>query len=500
MNNKMPEYILRISENDQLEIKKGRQAFPLDAWESYSAFANTDGGIILLGFEELSETEYKLVGVRDPDKVINDFWNNIQNQTIVSRNILNNDSITIENKDGYSYISINVPRATYNQRPIFLKNNPFNSYKRIGRNDYKMSEDEVRIMMRDASPTPQDATVIDDVSYDKALDFITIAAYRQRFVLRFPDHPFNSLENIDFLLKLKAIEEKNGVLYPTLAGLLMFGKSSEITKQLPYFLMEYIDYRGNKDRWSDRVIYDGTWGEGNVFNFFTAVVPKLMKTADTGFSLNDDGVTRREYSDLQIALREAFVNSMIHADYRVEDRIQISCSDDGYVFSNPGSLRITIDEFYQGRTSKPRNPNLAFMFRMIGLAEEAGSGVVAMLKAAKNHQFPRPRIEVKNEKVKLSIRTTPLFESLVSQYSLTDREYAVLKVINDLTFAKRVDIENNTGLSRNIVLLTLNSLTEKGVIEQYGKSSATKYTIADKYINKKDKVITVLEQLITRLK
>ena len=126
MNKEMPEYILRISENDQLEIKKGRQAFPTDAWESYSAFANSDGGIILLGFEELSETEYKLVGVRNPDKVINDFWNNIQNQTIVSRNILNNDSITIENKDGYSYISINVPRATYNQRPIFLKNNPKN--------------------------------------------------------------------------------------------------------------------------------------------------------------------------------------------------------------------------------------------------------------------------------------------------------------------------------------------------------------------------------------
>ena len=199
-----------------------------------------------------------------------------------------------------------------------------NSFKRIGANDYKLSEEEIKIMMRDASPTSQDSTVIDDIEYKKALDATTVRTYRQRFITRNPDHSFNSLTDEEFLIKIRAIEEKNGTLYPTLAGLLMLGSTTQIVKHLPYFLLEYISYRGDSERWDDRVIYDGTWGEGNLYNFYMTVIPKLMGTAKNEFSLAKDGITRNEYGDLQIALREAFINSLIHADYRIDDRIQIS--------------------------------------------------------------------------------------------------------------------------------------------------------------------------------
>jgi predicted HTH transcriptional regulator len=244
------------------------------------------------------------------------------------------------------------------------------------------------------------------------------------------------------------------------------------------------------------VIYDGTWGEGNLYNFYMTVIPKLMGTAKNEFSLAKDGITRNEYGDLQIALREAFINSLIHADYRIDDRIQISCTNKAYIFSNPGSLRISIEDFYAGKTSYPRNPSIAFMFRMIGLAEEAGSGVTAILKATKSYRLPRPELDTTDERVRLIIKTEPLLDVLTEQYNLSEREFLVLKAINDFTYIKRTEIEKVTKLSRNITLQTVNLLLQKGLIKQIGKSSATKYTISEEHINRKEKTISLLEQLL----
>jgi predicted HTH transcriptional regulator len=194
----------------------------------------------MLGFEELSQAEYQLVGVKNPEKIISDFTNALQNPSIVNRNILQKNGIKVDEIDGKKFISIMVPQATYSQRPIYLKGNMANSFKRIGANDYKLSEEEIKIMMRDASPTSQDSTVIDDIEYKKALDATTVRTYRQRFITRNPDHSFNSLTDEEFLIKIRAIEEKNGTLYPTLAGLLMLGSTTQIVKHLPYFLLEYI--------------------------------------------------------------------------------------------------------------------------------------------------------------------------------------------------------------------------------------------------------------------
>ena len=495
------ELILNVSESDTLEFKEGKKGFPKDALETYSAFANTEGGLLVLGLKELSTSQSSIVGVDDPQKDITEMINLLQNPSKVSDNILNNSSFKITTVRDKSIIEISIPKATYNKRPIYLKGNPSESYKRIGTADCRMSENEMKAMIRDSSDMPQDATIIDDITWEMALDMSTISSYRQRFANRTPDHVFNTLSTEDFLIKIRAIDKVQEKLHPTMAGLIMFGNSNELQKRLPHFCLEYINYIDSEEnRWKDRIIYDGSWGEGNLYNFLQIVLPRLMKTIDSSFSLGDDGITRQEYSDIQKALREAFVNTLMHADYRVEGHTKVSVEEKQYVFSNPGSLRISMEEYYSGKTSVCRNPNIAFMLRVIGFAEAAGSGVPAILRAVRTNKLAIPELITTNNRVTLRINTSPFINSIVKKYNLSEREHSVLKCINDLGFAKRKEIESATNIKKGTLITIINGLIEKGLIVSTGKASATTYSISENYVTNKDKTRNALEHILDMLK
>ena len=83
--------ILGKKEGLHLEAKSARGGFPDSFWESYSAFANTDGGVILLGVEEKPDHSlYVTDGLADAEKMKNDFWNMVNNRQKVSHNIVTN--------------------------------------------------------------------------------------------------------------------------------------------------------------------------------------------------------------------------------------------------------------------------------------------------------------------------------------------------------------------------------------------------------------------------
>ena len=54
--------------------------------------------------------------------------------------------------------------------------------------------------------------------------------YRYKFEKGKPEHPFNKLSNIDFLIKINALRQsrQNSDIEPTVAGLLVFGKHTSI--------------------------------------------------------------------------------------------------------------------------------------------------------------------------------------------------------------------------------------------------------------------------------
>lgn len=78
--------LLDMGEHSELECKLAKGGLPKDVWETYSAFANTKGGIILLGIEENNGVFSPVKGV-DVVKLQKAFWDHI-NSKQVSVNIL----------------------------------------------------------------------------------------------------------------------------------------------------------------------------------------------------------------------------------------------------------------------------------------------------------------------------------------------------------------------------------------------------------------------------
>lgn len=78
----------KYKENNRLEAKKAQGGLPHSIWETYSAFANTFGGYILLGVVENADNSFSSVPLPSPEKLVVDFWNSVNNHSVVNVNIL----------------------------------------------------------------------------------------------------------------------------------------------------------------------------------------------------------------------------------------------------------------------------------------------------------------------------------------------------------------------------------------------------------------------------
>lgn len=182
---------------------------PKSVWETYSSFANTDGGVILFGVEEhMREKDFSkrfsFATINNPDHRIKDFWNTINSEK-VSSNILVDADIGICMINGHTIVWIKVPQANYKQRPVYINGNPMKgTFKRNYEGDYHCSEDEIKAMLRDASDTGNDGGLLNGYTIDD-IDMNALRSYRIEFEHRNPDHVWNGDDDLTFLKIWKAI-------------------------------------------------------------------------------------------------------------------------------------------------------------------------------------------------------------------------------------------------------------------------------------------------------
>ncbi|MCW8127610.1 RNA-binding domain-containing protein [Microbulbifer halophilus] len=493
------EDIAALKESVDVECKlaagrDGNGKLPKDFWETYSAFANTYGGDVFLGIRELAAGRFELAGIDDPDKVIDELWTGLNNPQKVSNCVLRDRWVRVLTIDGHSVIHIHIPQATRKQRPVYIKGNPLvGTYIRRNSTDQRQGEESVRRMLAEQVEDSRDGEILRGYGLDD-LDIDSFNQYRQMYINRQPDHPWNQLDAQEFLYRIGGWrrDRETGHSGLTRAGLLMFGQLTPIKEAFPNYMLDYQERPEPRAelRWVDRLTLDGSWS-GNLFDFYRRVIRKLTTDLKIPFLLEGD--QRQDDTSVHKALREALVNTLVHADFSGRASILVVKRPDMFGFRNPGLMRVPVDIAVAGGNSDCRNRLLQDMFRYIGLGENAGSGLPKIFQGWAGQHWRRPVLREHGSPSEQTLLELHML-SLVPEKVLGDLE----AMLGDQVFAGLTDnerlvlatarIEITVDHSRMMSILDLHprdltllfsGLVDKGLLERAGSGRGTVYFLPD---------------------
>ena len=420
----------KYRENNQIEVKKASGGLPQSIWETYSSFANTLGGIILLGVAEKEDGSFQVVGLDNAERLVKEFWNTINNNQKVNRNILSSKHVAIHDIQGKQIIAITIPKADRRDRPIYVGVNPFSgAYRRNGEGDYHCTQEEVRMMLRDQAESSQDTHIIDQMELD-VFDYESVSRYRRRMENNRPGHVWEDFDDAQFLYRLGAVgRSEDGKMHPTVAGLLMFGFDYEIVREFPNYFLDYREEMDETKRWTDRLCSGtGTWS-GNLYDFYFRVYNKLIQDIKVPFEI-ENGLERVDDTPVHIAIREALANCLINADYHGRQGLVILKRRYEIIFANPGSFRIDIQDAICGGISDPRNGTLIKMFNLINIGERSGSGIPMIFSVWEKKGWKKPELDETFNPDRSILRLT-LEGSEKASIKSVDKKTSIKNVVKD---------------------------------------------------------------------
>ena len=484
------ERLLQDKESGDLEFKSAKGGFPHSFWETYSSFANTDGGVIVFGIKEKNE-QYFPDGLTEEQvrKYEKDFFNRMHSKESVNITLLKEDDVhTVKFEDTY-FLLFYIPRVDRSLRPVYCGLDPYTgTYRRDLDGDYHCSREEVNSMFADANlASPVDGRILKNFSKDD-LDSDSIKQYRRRFEQWNPDHVWNALPEDKFLEKINVFrkDRKKGEYGLTYAGLLMFGTYSAIMDENPNFFPDYQEIQDSKDRWVNRICPDGNWAS-NLFQFYSRVLPTLQNFLPKPFRL--EGNQRKTETPAHVAVREALANALVHADYTENASLNIYKYPNKMVFSNPGIMLISLRQYYQGGESICRNKYLQTMFTFLGSAEKAGSGVDKIIHGWEELNWKRPYL-VENKRPNKVVLTLSM-ESLLDESVINRLIERFGNIIEKLprqqliTLAMAYSEEEITnerlqyalGIHRADITQMLSKMCSQQLLDSSGHGRGTKYHI-----------------------
>lgn len=213
--------LLEIKEGSKIEFKKAKRQVPESFWATYSAFDNTDGGLVVFGVDEKNN---EITGVVDAYKIRDDLFNSLNNPNKVSKNILSNRDIEIvEREKGLPLLFINIPEAPYNLKPVYINGNPNEAYERLGEGDRKLSNEKFKALVVGAKKET-DNELLKNYGLDD-LDKESLEMYRKELYEQRKDEKYKDIDFKEMLVELGAMrKDRQGTneYILTVGGLLFF--------------------------------------------------------------------------------------------------------------------------------------------------------------------------------------------------------------------------------------------------------------------------------------
>ena len=469
---------LKGYEWNDIEFKEARRAVPRNAYETVSAFSNTEGGWLVFGVRD-GVGGFEIVGVLEVDKVQNDFLSVLRSGQKLNR-IIAVDERLIED-DGKVLLIFHVPEARRQDKPIYLGGDIRKSYIRRGAGDERCTETEIKRLLRDAADERYDGGTV-DLDPEHCFDDASLRWYRKLFDDRNPGHD-ETLSHVEFLHHWGLVIETGGRLSPTRAAILLFGAPPALHQVLPRPVVDWQWSRGDwseelaDERWGDRVVI-----ETNLVEAWKALLDCYFRRAERPFSVNAETLQREDNPPDYIAFREAAINLLIHQDYAEHTRkAVIRFFDDRTLLWNPGDAFASADELLDPGDKEVRNSKIVDAFRRIGLSEQAGTGIRAIFRNWRQLGHVPPIIE--NDRTRKAFQLTLLKEELLFQAELgvrlDDTEARAFAFACRHGRLRPRDVRAVTGLSGAETRAILERLAVQGLVSPLGDAETPMFGIAE---------------------
>ena len=459
-------HVEKYRENNRIEAKRAMGGLPYSVWETYSSFANTMGGVILLGVEEWKDKSFHALDLPDPQGLIRKIWRQLNDPRRVNVNILTKDSVRIERVDGKRIVVIEVPRAHRTDKPVYIENDMYHgTYRRGGEGDYRCTPEEIDVMRRDAAARSQDMRLLEDCSLD-ALCSDTVLQYRAQMKELRPGHAYERCSQNEFLIQINAAGTgADGALHPSVAGLLMFGKYEAILREMPTYRVAFKN---------EGAPNEGEEYRGNLYQFFYSAIAELH----VGFSRS---VAARN------AIEEALVNCLVNANYRERGGVLIEKKADVLRFSNPGAFHIDPGQARAGGVSDSRNKAISRMFLLIGEGAGIGGGIPRMFADWRKNARPTPFFEERFEPERTTL-TLPISKQSASlDESAKKRSIPVIAAkqiiaehLTAVIFSRAAQIASSVGLPLARVRRHLVQMRQEGLVISEGQGRNTLWRLRER--------------------
>lgn len=380
-----------LGETVQIECKESAWQLPRDLWETVSAFANTAGGMLLLGVAE-RRGRFEVTGLTDLEKQQHDLATGLRdvlNTPITAHIRAHRVSVGAETR---VVLSVYIPEALRYQKPIYIRKAGLDKgcYRRVGGADMPCTEDDLARFFQDRALISPDMTPAPLARRDE-LDPAQVRAFRQLLITQDPTSRVLGYDDDGLLEAYGALIRDGDRWQPTLAGVLMFGTPELIRRCFPAFLVDVIEIAGTE--WVISPTERGTSRtfQGPLLELARDVLRVLRQEIPERFALTP-GEAQRMADPMTVALREALHNALMHQDYRIHRPTQIRRFADRLEIENPGTSLKDPDRLGEPG-SELRNPRIAEMFYDIGWVERKGTGIRAMQEAMESLGLTPPTFE-----------------------------------------------------------------------------------------------------------
>lgn len=377
-------------EPTSIEVKSGAGGFPTSIRETLVAFANTDGGTIVIGVDETAG--FALVDLPDAATY---------RDRLVS---LSRDAVTpplqisadVAEVDGARILVAQVPVTAADQRPVYVKSKGVSTgaYLRTGDGDRRMSEAEIALVYASRTQPLYDREPVETATYG---DLDRPALMRTLERVRVGSAALRGADDIVALHRLGVLTEPSTDASATLAGLLTFGDYPQ--QHFPQLMVSVVVHPVDTD--DDTRFLDNVTVRGSIPEMVSETLSVLRRNLAARAVVVDEG--RADHLDYPLeAIREAVVNALLHRDYSPTTRgtqVQVELFGDRLVIRSPGGLygAVTEEDLGEIGVSSSRNAVLASLLSDTYLprseqlvAENRASGIPTMIAKAKVNGLPRP--------------------------------------------------------------------------------------------------------------